>query len=171
MVSKTTEWRRRNPGRNAVLRAREVKNPEVLKRATLKFRELHLERVRKKDAEAHKRRREDQPEMYTKSKKRQQISYAQKREMEAGRPRSPFCEICCTEGKVVFDHCHASGMFRGWICDRCNKVLGHVKDSPSLLRVLASYLEPGRNEQTDSQGASQIAKQGLRWPGTELSSA
>ena len=65
-----------------------------------------------------------------------------KRIAEAGREKPELCEICFTnEFKIVFDHCHNSGKFRGWICDRCNRVLGIVKDSPELLRELALYLE------------------------------
>lgn len=64
-----------------------------------------------------------------------------KREAEAGRPRAEACDICKTPGRTVFDHCHAGGHFRGWICDRCNKVLGLVYDSPQLLDSLSRYLE------------------------------
>jgi hypothetical protein len=63
-------------------------------------------------------------------------------ELVAGRPRPTVCELCNELNlRVVFDHCHLSGKFRGWLCDRCNKTLGHVKDSPELLRKLADYLE------------------------------
>jgi len=66
----------------------------------------------------------------------------QKRIDQAGRDKPHLCEICVTnEFKIVFDHCHNSGKFRGWICDRCNRVLGIVKDSPKLLKDLAIYLE------------------------------
>ena len=65
-----------------------------------------------------------------------------KRIQEAGREKPEFCEICKeNEYRIVFDHCHSSGSFRGWICDRCNRVLGIVKDSPELLKELALYLE------------------------------
>ena len=43
-------------------------------------------------------------------------------------------------GRIVFDHCHQSNSFRGWICDRCNKVLGLVKDSVELLNKMGTYL-------------------------------
>jgi hypothetical protein len=60
----------------------------------------------------------------------------------AGREKPEFCEIC-NENKfrIVFDHCHELGHFRGWICDRCNRVLGIVKDSVELLGKLSTYLE------------------------------
>lgn len=58
-----------------------------------------------------------------------------------GRTKPDVCDICGQGGKICFDHSHAQGVFRGWLCNRCNLALGHVKDSPSLLRKLADYLE------------------------------
>lgn len=53
------------------------------------------------------------------------------------------CEACGTEGGgLVLDHDHqdGGGDLRGWICDRCNLVLGQVGDDPELLEDLAGYL-------------------------------
>lgn len=63
------------------------------------------------------------------------------KEKYADRERKTYCEICYKEGKTDFDHDHANGKFRGWICRRCNLVLGMVKDNPILLRNLALYIE------------------------------
>lgn len=65
---------------------------------------------------------------------------------EAGREPPKLCEICNLPPKesrpwLVFDHCHDSEKFRGWICDNCNKALGHARDNPETLRKLAEYLE------------------------------
>lgn len=38
------------------------------------------------------------------------------------------------------DHNHITGANRGLLCDRCNKVLGFVKDSQELLDLLRFYL-------------------------------
>jgi hypothetical protein len=62
------------------------------------------------------------------------------REQLATRPRPTACEICGTVGRVVFDHCHTSGKFRGWICTSCNRALGYFKDSPNVLLVAVAYL-------------------------------
>jgi len=68
-----------------------------------------------------------------------------KQEEVAGRPCPEFCEVCGQKNKtgkrLVFDHCHASGVFRGWLCHRCNVALGNVEDDPARLRALADYLE------------------------------
>ena len=65
-----------------------------------------------------------------------------KHEKAAGRKKPKRCDICKKSGKrICFDHCHKKGHFRGWLCNTCNWALGHVKDSSSLLRKLADYLD------------------------------
>lgn len=51
------------------------------------------------------------------------------------------CEICNMTGKIVLDHNHETKKFRGWICDRCNRCLGLLKDNSALLRKAVDYLE------------------------------
>jgi hypothetical protein len=69
----------------------------------------------------------------------------QRREKSAGRPRPEVCEICEKPNQIkkpiYWDHCHKTGMFRGWICHRCNTILAKVEDSSDLLRQMADYLE------------------------------
>jgi hypothetical protein len=63
-------------------------------------------------------------------------------ELSEIRPKPSLCEICNNPfPKIVFDHCHQSGRFRGWICDPCNTVLGLVKDDTDRLRALIHYLD------------------------------
>jgi|SRR5882672_5089611 len=56
----------------------------------------------------------------------------------------PVCAIC---GKppgskaLDIDHDHSTGVVRGLLCNNCNRGLGRLKDSPSLLREAALYLE------------------------------
>lgn len=68
-----------------------------------------------------------------------------KREAEytaiAGRPKPEVCDICAQKvGNIVFDHCHNKGHFRGFLCDRCNTVLGLAEDNASLLVAMSAYL-------------------------------
>lgn len=59
------------------------------------------------------------------------------------------CESCggpCTLDTLVIDHCHLTGLFRGWICARCNSALGLLGDDIACVRNLLSYLE--RSSQT-----------------------
>ena len=64
----------------------------------------------------------------------------QEKEKIAGRKKPEQCEICGAFGKICFDHNHETGEFRGWICKRCNTVLGFVKDDSELLVKLSKYL-------------------------------
>ena len=100
-----------------------------------------MQEIRERDRLAQAKRRATDPTA-------QRIRYARWREKKeakltkiAGRPRPLACELCCEVSPTRFDHCHRSGWFRGWLCDRCNRVLGSVKDSAELLRKLAEYLE------------------------------
>lgn len=61
-------------------------------------------------------------------------------EEKAGRPRPERCEICNEKDTICFDHDHKTGLFRGWICKRCNVVLGKVKDDPKILQKLIEFL-------------------------------
>lgn len=61
-------------------------------------------------------------------------------EEKVGRPRPDRCEICNAKDTICFDHCHQLGHFRGWICKRCNTVLGKVQDDKELLQKLIDYL-------------------------------
>lgn len=67
-------------------------------------------------------------------------------ESQAQRPRPELCEVCGTVGRrgVVWDHNHETGQFRGWLCDRCNRVLGLAGDSIATLLALALYVEADR---------------------------
>lgn len=48
------------------------------------------------------------------------------------------------EGKrLAVDHCHATGLARGILCEKCNRALGMLADDPARVRGLARYLERG----------------------------
>lgn len=67
--------------------------------------------------------------------------WLKKKENKAGRNRPEQCEVCGAIGRICFDHNHKTGEFRGWICLRCNSVLGFVKDNGELLIALNNYLK------------------------------
>lgn len=53
------------------------------------------------------------------------------------------CAICeTTESRIWhLDHDHESGAVRAVLCLNCNCGIGHLHDSPDLLRKAAAYLE------------------------------
>lgn len=51
------------------------------------------------------------------------------------------CEICGSSDSLKVDHDHVTMEVRGILCHNCNVALGHMKDSPGLLRKAADYLE------------------------------
>lgn len=58
--------------------------------------------------------------------------------------RCPICDRSREEvGSVngwACDHNHATGQFRGWICDDCNGGLGKFKDNTESLQRAITYL-------------------------------
>ncbi len=56
------------------------------------------------------------------------------------------CMICGIEEtalgrKLDVDHCHATGVVRGVLCNPCNTVLGHARDKIEVLEAAAEYLK------------------------------
>lgn len=54
-------------------------------------------------------------------------------------------EVASKDGVLHVDHCHITGSVRGLLCHHCNCGLGHYKDTPSLLRKAADYIEQHEN--------------------------
>jgi hypothetical protein len=63
------------------------------------------------------------------------------------RPRPETCEICGRVPKLALglDHCHTTNIFRGWLCDRCNRGLGFFDDTLAGLMRAVKYLERAAN--------------------------
>lgn len=61
------------------------------------------------------------------------------------------CAICkevfnfSVRNSVHIDHCHETGSVRGILCNGCNVGIGQLKDSPTLLRLAAEYIEKQTN--------------------------
>lgn len=59
------------------------------------------------------------------------------------------CQCCGTNNpqttrKWTLDHNHKTGKFRGIICANCNISLGHAKDDPVRLEMMAAYLKKNK---------------------------
>jgi hypothetical protein len=78
--------------------------------------------------------------------KEQAVKLAKSLGMSKKAPEGTRCELCNTTKKLVFDHDHEKNVFRGWLCDPCNRSIGVLgDDATSLLRTVA-YLSKGNIE-------------------------
>lgn len=62
---------------------------------------------------------------------------------EPNRSEPANCECCGRRkrGKALsLDHCHTSGHFRGWLCDKCNLGIGLLGDDMEALERALLYL-------------------------------
>lgn len=93
-----------------------------------------------------RRFRDENRTLWRKQERECRMRYRRRKLAEiAGRPNPGKCDVCQSpKGPIVFDHCHASNEFRGWLCGNCNKTLGFAADNPERLRQLALYLEQGQ---------------------------
>lgn len=57
------------------------------------------------------------------------------------------CAICGgqpTNGRrLAIDHCHTTDEIRGLLCNKCNLLIGHAKDSVDILLAAIEYLSRG----------------------------
>jgi hypothetical protein len=51
------------------------------------------------------------------------------------------CEICGSKERLVFDHDHQTGKHRGWLCHKCNRLLGQANDNIKILEAAIAYLK------------------------------
>lgn len=142
--ARTKAWRAANPGARAEeARRYRKKHPDLVSATKARYRENNIESVRERERDAKRQLRARNPEAEKAAAERYRARKEAEKIALAGREKPSVCDICgpAAIGRIVFDHSHAHGHFRGWLCDRCNKVLGLMKDDPALLRSLAQYLE------------------------------
>lgn len=103
-------------------------NREHLEHRKAYQREYYLKNKAKRNAESMARYWANRDEYAVKAKERRaRLDHNGKRrrakETEAPRPRPEVCELCGNPGSklgIMFDHCHQTGQFRGWLCHGCN---------------------------------------------------
>jgi hypothetical protein len=67
-------------------------------------------------------------------------------------PHVDICAICAETEHTVYDHSYKTGRFRGWLCQRCKRVLWEVRDDVKILSEMVIYLEKDHGN-TDNSGA------------------
>jgi hypothetical protein len=110
------------------------------------FSSLYPEKKKEKNlAYRLKKKREyaENPEKFRKA--RSESFYRTKGFPVATRPRPELCECCqkpSTSKALALDHCHKTGVFRGWLCLKCNLGIGSLGDNFSGMLKAIRYLQP-----------------------------
>lgn len=61
-----------------------------------------------------------------------------------------ICPICAIGPQVLhYDHDHATGTLREFICQKCNHALGLFNDNPEVMRKAAEYVASFRHTKKD----------------------
>ena len=55
-------------------------------------------------------------------------------------PEGTVCAVCKRKEGLVFDHCHTTEQFRGYLCDPCNRSMGVLGDNVEGLLRYVNYL-------------------------------
>jgi hypothetical protein len=158
-------WRKRNKDKvNAQARRYHAKHPDKIAARTKRYRKRHpgllVERVRSWEQRNPNARRQ----LRLASKARQEAKLVE----AAGRPRPSICDLCRkNNGGIVFDHCHRTGQFRGWLCNRCNTAIGLAYESPKVLRAMARYVERSGGK-AYGRKKKQASGEFFCWSGSEL---
>lgn len=131
-------------------------NPEVKKNWDKRYRTRNVDTLRLKKQEYGRKYRDSIRERRAKwlakpgikerlSAYRMRKSRAARGCPEPLRPAPAVCECCGhppKDGKsLCIDHCHASGVFRGWLCNACNLAIGLLRDDPVNLQRAIAYLQ------------------------------
>jgi len=63
------------------------------------------------------------------------------------------CDCCGRASRLFLDHCHSTGVFRGYLCQHCNIGLGNLGDDQAGLLRAIQYLSkdaaPPHREEVD----------------------
>ena len=141
-------WRLKNPekSKQASKRYREA-NPEKYRKASLDWKNRNIEKVRKQQKIRAKKWRQKNPKDYLRISR---LANIRRRCKEHGitlldyyAGRSTGCQICrhdFSENTMCLDHNHETGKFRGFLCKKCNFMLGNSRDNIAILEKAIRYL-------------------------------
>jgi len=63
-------------------------------------------------------------------------------------PTDGMCQLCERRPAKCLDHDHETGVFRGWLCTRCNVALGVFGDNEAGIWKVIAYLRRRFKPQT-----------------------
>ena len=105
------------------------------------WRSENKESIKKKSADKFKKMPE---EIRFNNHIKQRYGITSDEYLEMLEQQNGVCKIChepSQRKRLSVDHCHDTGKVRGLLCERCNSVLGRVKDSVLILENAANYLK------------------------------
>lgn len=79
-------------------------------------------------------------------------------------PAETSCEICGSKDKIVFDHDHKRNVFRGWLCNGCNRSIGMLGENIESLLKTFNYMnkmEKKKLEWDDGKGEYNFVEESL----------
>lgn len=109
-----------------------------------RWREANPEKYKAINARTQREWRKKNPDRARENNARRQRRLLLESQEAAVGKKPDACEICSDAEGLSLDHCHDTGAFRGWLCRRCNLILGQAKDDADRLRKLAAYLDRPR---------------------------
>lgn len=122
-------------------------NKEKYAEKSKQWREANRERHKansKKYYEANKAKHMAYSTAYNRLKKTGVSPEAYESMLEKQQGLCAICRLTCTRA-LAADHNHTTGVFRGLLCNNCNRGLGHFKDNIENLEAALSYLK-GTND-------------------------
>jgi hypothetical protein len=72
--------------------------------------------------------------------KREAVNIAKQMGLSYKAPPGTKCELCGSDQKIVFDHDHETKVYRGWLCDPCNRSMGVLGDNVEGMIKVINYL-------------------------------
>lgn len=81
--------------------------------------------------------------------KDQAVKLAKSLGMSHKAPVGTKCELCNSTKGIVFDHDHEKNVFRGWLCDPCNRSMGVLGDDAKSLLKTVAYLSKDNTKALD----------------------
>jgi hypothetical protein len=72
--------------------------------------------------------------------KNKAVAIAKKLGISHKAPEGTPCEICKKTDNIVFDHHHTKEIFRGWLCNGCNRSIGMLGENIDILVDVINYM-------------------------------
>ena len=133
-------WRAENPEKDQHLRKR--RNPATDK----KYRQSHPE-IGRKAAISWRKKNPHKMQEYAKKKKATTYGLTVEQYDQLISEWDKKCAICRREVINPFlDHCHKTGIIRGFLCLHCNSMIGFANDSCEILKRGIAYLKQHSEE-------------------------